>query len=233
MSVNALGVLAEGIVWQVMSSMAAHLGNAALAAHDLSLSILGLLAVFGSGIGAAIGVRLGAALGDKRIDCAKKTYRIGISLTFGIGLILGIIELMVGNFFAHVASSDPMVIENMQTLRPLVALVIGLQLIWWPIYEVLLKQGRAVAAGIITAACGVVLMLPMSYVFTNIWDLGIVGIWLGILGGYSIAMAIELYMIQVSDWRMLSKEARVRNEIVSPIWQPNAYDVDVHPLNIP
>lgn len=37
MSVNAFGVLAEGIVWQIMSVMAARQGTASLAAHDLSL----------------------------------------------------------------------------------------------------------------------------------------------------------------------------------------------------
>ena len=192
MSVNALGVFAEGVVWQIMSSMAARLGTAALAAHDLSLSILGLLAVFGSGLGAAIGIRLGAALGDNRIEAAVKTYHVGLSLTFGLGLILGLIELLGGNFFASFASTDSNVLDRMADLKPYVALVISLQLVWWPIYEVLLKQGRAAAAGIITAACGLVFMLPLAYVFTYCFPLGVVGIWIGILGGYSIAMAIEL-----------------------------------------
>jgi Na+-driven multidrug efflux pump len=217
---NAIGVLAEGIVWQVMSSMAAHLGNAALAAHDLSLSILGLLSIFGSGIGAAIGVRLGAALGDKRITCAKKTYRVGIMLTFAIGIFLSLVEMVGGNMLANLASTDSKVLQYMDTLKPIVALIIGLQLIWWPIYEVLLKQGRSVAAGFVTAICGVVLMLPMSYILTQYW--GLEGIWFGILGGYSVAMGIELVMIQSSDWDLLAKNARMRNEIVSPPWFPQS-----------
>ena len=216
MSVNALGVLAEGIVWQIMSCMAARLGNAQLAAHDLSLSILGLLAVFGSGLGSAIGVRLGAALGDKRIAHAKTTYKVGISLTFFIGLILGAIEIFFGDSFATLASTDPNVLVEMKTLKPFVALVISLQLVWWPIYEVLLKQGRAAVAGIITALCGIAFMLPIAYVCTSICDLGITGIWLGILGGYSIAMAIELWMIYSSDWAVLAKQARIRSEVQSP-----------------
>jgi MATE family multidrug resistance protein len=213
MSVNALGVFAEGIVWQIMSSIAARLGTASLAAHDLSLSILGLLAVFGSGLGAAIGIRLGAALGNNQIDAAVKTYHVGLSLTFAIGLVLGLIELFCGNFLASFASADPKVLFRMADLKPYVALVISLQLVWWPIYEVLLKQGRAAAAGIITAACGLVFMLPLAYIFTSVWQLGVVGIWIGILGGYSIAMAIELWMIWKSDWNRLATKARVRSEV--------------------
>ena len=213
MSVNALGVLAEGVVWQIMSGMAARQGSAALAAHDLSLSILGLLAVFGSGLGAAIGVRLGAALGDNRIDSAKRTYRVGLTLTFALGLVLGAIELTCGKVLAELASTDPAVLDTMAALQPLVALVIALQLVWWPIYEVLLKQGRAAAAGIITAICGLVFMLPLAYVFTTVYPWGVVGIWLGILGGYSIAMAIELRMIVSSDWTLLAKQARLRSEV--------------------
>lgn len=216
MSVNAFGVLAEGVVWQIMSCMAARLGNAQLAAHDLSLSILGLLAVFGSGLGAAIGVRLGAALGDKRIACAKKTYKVGVSVTFLIGLVLGGIELGFGDSLASFASMDPNVLFEMAALKPYVALVISLQLVWWPIYEVLLKQGRAAIAGVITALCGVAFMLPIAYMCTVVWGLGIVGIWLGILGGYTIAMGIELWMISSSDWVVLSKEARIRSEVQSP-----------------
>lgn len=213
MSVNALGVLAEGIVWQVMSVMAASLGTAALAAHDLSLSILGLLAVFGSGIGAAIGVRLGAALGDNRVKSAKRTYRVGISLTFGIGLVLGLVEYLWGDRFAKLASQDPNVLREMDSLKPYVATVIGLQLVWWPIYEVLLKQGRAAAAGTITAVCGVALMLPIAYIFSKLEDLGIRGIWIGILAGYTIAMGVEIWMINSSDWKNLALLARIRNEM--------------------
>jgi MATE family multidrug resistance protein len=216
MSVNALGVFAEGVVWQIMSSMAARLGTASLAAHDLSLSILGLLAVFGSGLGAAIGVRLGAALGDHRVEAAVRTYHVGLSLTFAIGLVLGVIEICGGNFFAQLASEDPNVLSFMSDLKPYVALVISLQLVWWPIYEVLLKQGRAAAAGIITAACGLVFMLPLALLFTVYLNMGVVGIWIGILGGYSIAMAIELWMIGTSDWDRLARKARVRSEVVTP-----------------
>ena len=215
MSVNALGVLAEGVVWQVMSGMAAKLGTASLAAHDLSLSILGLLAVFGSGLGAAIGVRLGAALGDHRVEAAVRTYHVGLSVTFVIGLVLGVIEMAGGKFFATLASTDPNVLARMDELKPYVALVISLQLVWWPIYEVLLKQGRAAAAGMITAACGLVFMLPLAYLFTAVMRLGVTGIWIGILAGYSIAMAVELWMIRRSDWDKLAKKARIRSEVVN------------------
>lgn len=213
MSVNALGVLAEGLVWQVMSAMAARLGAASLAAHDLSLSILGLLAVFGSGLGEAIGVRIGAALGDNRIESAKRSYRVGLLLTFVIGVILGLFEFCFGSFFAQLASKDSFVLQNMKILKPYVSLVIGLQLVWWPIYEVLLKQGRAAAAGAVTAACGVVFMLPLSFLFTYVWPCGIAGIWIGILGGYSVAMAIELWMISRSNWQKLASAARSRSEV--------------------
>ena len=213
MCTNALGVLAEGIVWQIMSGMAARLGAAALAAHDLSLSILGMLAVFGSGLGAAIGVRLGAALGDNRIASAKRTYRVGLSLTFALGLVLGTMELLIGTNLANLASQDPLVLQYMAELKPFVALVISLQLVWWPIYEVLLKQGRAAVAGIITAMCGLVFMLPLAWIFTSVYPMGVAGIWLGILGGYSIAMTIELWMIVSSDWELLAKQARARSEM--------------------
>jgi MATE family multidrug resistance protein len=213
LSVNAIGVLAEGIVWQLMSCMAARQGTASLAAHDLSLSILGILAVFGSGLGAAIGVRLGAALGDNRITSAIRTYHVGLSITFAIGLFLGVIEISFGDFLASLASTDPFVLSRMADLKPYVALVISLQLVWWPIYEVLLKQGRAAAAGVITAACGLVFMLPIAYLFTAKYNLGVVGIWLGILGGYSIAMGVELWMIWKSDWEKLAAKARLRSEV--------------------
>jgi len=213
MSLNAFGVLAEGIVWQLMSAMAARLGTASLAAHDLSLSILGLLAVFGSGIGEAIGVRVGAALGDNRIESAKRTYRVGLRLTFGMGVVLGFLEFFLGGVFAHIASEDQKVLEKMKDLNPFVALVIGLQLVWWPIYEVLLKQGRAAAAGAVTAACGLVFMLPLSFIFTSVFHWGIAGIWTGILGGYTVAMLIELWMISRSDWTRLAEKARHRSEI--------------------
>jgi MATE family multidrug resistance protein len=184
-----------------------------LAAHDLSLSILGILAVFGSGLGAAIGVRLGAALGDNRITSAIRTYHVGLSITFAIGLFLGVIEISFGDFLASLASTDPFVLSRMADLKPYVALVISLQLVWWPIYEVLLKQGRAAAAGVITAACGLVFMLPIAYLFTTKYNWGVVGIWLGILGGYSIAMGVELWMIWKSDWEKLAAKARLRSEV--------------------
>lgn len=173
------------------------------------------MAVFGSGLGAAIGVRLGAALGNGRVASAKRICRVGISVTFAIGLILGLIEMGFGSSIAQLASEDPNVGEKMDKLKPLVALVISLQLVWWPIYEVLLKQGRTAAAGIITAACGVVFMLPFSYVFTSVFPMGIVGVWMGLLGGYCIAIAIEMNMIASSDWEKLAEDARRRSEVVA------------------
>lgn len=114
---------------------------------------------------------------------------------------------------AELASEDPQVLSKMDQLRPFVSLVIGLQLVWWPIYEVLLKQGRAAAAGIVTAVCGLLFMLPLSYLFTSVVPWGISGIWMGILGGYSVAMGIEFWMIGNSNWVKLAEVARSRSEV--------------------
>lgn len=162
--------------------MAAHQGNAAMAAHQVGMNIMGLSFSFGDGLQAAAVALIGRSLGEKRPEQAKEygsvCQMIGgvISVAFAVLYFIGARGLM--NLFFDKEE----------------IITIGIHIMYVIIVTVLFQIRQVVYMGCLrgagdtlytAAVCAVsvtVIRTVVSYLCGYLLGWGITGIWLGVLG---------------------------------------------------
>ncbi len=172
--------------------MAAKTGDAAMAAHQVSMSILSISFAFGDGLQSAAVALIGRSLGAKKPELAKlygKTcQKVGgmISLILTVLFILGA-ETIMGWFFK----------DELHIVK------IGMYLMWLmvPIMFFQVRQiiymgclrgaGDTFYTATVAVVCVTVLRTVVSYVFGFVLDFGIFGVWMGVtadqLGRYILS----------------------------------------------
>lgn len=70
---------------------------------------------------------------------------------------------------------------------------------------------RIIAIAFLVGAWGV--CIPLGYVLSHTVGLGLVGLWSGLVVGYSVVTAIVVTNVLRSDWHEVSKEAMVRSNL--------------------
>lgn len=162
--------------------MAAKQGNAAMAAHQVCMHILSLSFAFGDGLQAASVALIGRSLGEQNPEKAK-TYG-GTSLKIGgmISVTLSLIYLLSSGWFMGLFFKEKEIIE------------IGISIMYIAIATVIFQVPQCIYTGSLrgagdtrytafVAAFSVTIMrTAISYFCCYILGLGLIGVWLGILG---------------------------------------------------
>lgn len=178
-------VFAEQVLMRVgfmlTAIMAADQGTAAMAAHQVGMNIMGLSFSFGDGLQATAVALIGYSLGAKQPEKAKaygRTCRmIGgvISVILAITYFLGA-ELLMRLFFRE----EEIVTVGVSIMRVIIFVVI-LQ-IAQVIYMGCLRGAGDTFYTAIASTVSVTLMRTLgSYFFGYVLQMGIVGIWFGVI----------------------------------------------------
>ncbi len=161
--------------------MAAGMGTAAMAAHQVGMNIMGLTFSFGDGLQVAavalIGRSLGEGLPDKAKEYGKVCRRIGLS----ISLVLAVLyffggEALYGLFFEE----EEIIAYGVSIIRTIIFIV--LFQISQVIYMGCLRgAGDTNYTAMASTISVTVIRTGASYLFGFVCNLGMVGIWMGIL----------------------------------------------------
>merc|ERR1712156_114048 len=92
--------------------------------------------------------------------------------------------------------------------------MIACLLLFLPVSNALIKQGRILFFGTTVPICTWVISLPLCWYLG--YDLqyngGPSGFWIGLGIGYALALVILSIGLALSDWEKLSKDAQIRTE---------------------
>lgn len=158
----------------------AHLGTNEFAAHQICINIVSINFALASGLQAANTAIVGQSLGANRSDLAI----IHTSVTQNIGLCFSFINALLLIFFpiqiCHIYTSDPSVINLTNIPMKIMCIVVLCQTIQTITISALRGAGDVKFVTIMMLICTGVIRPGISYIFVYLFDMGLIGAWLGL-----------------------------------------------------
>ena len=162
--------------------MAADQGTDAMAAHQVSMNLMGLAFSFGDGLQAAAVALIGHSLGAKQPEQAKEYGSTCRIMGLGISILLGAIYLLGGKgLFTLFFPKEPHIV----TICINIAYVIIVTILFQISQVIYMGCLRGAGDTKYTAKCSMlsvtIIRTIFSYICCYIFHWGIIGIWMGIL----------------------------------------------------
>ena len=160
--------------------MAADLGTAPMAAHQVGMNFLSLSFAFGDGMQVAAITLVGQSLGQKDPALARRYGRVCQRMGFCISVVLSIIFLTQGrNIYRLFFSEEAIVADGVMIMRMMT--IITLMQIAQVVYMSCLRAGGDVLYTTIASTVSVTLVRTIAcYILCCTLNLGLFGLWLGI-----------------------------------------------------
>ncbi len=170
------------IGFMLTAIMAAKQGTYAMAAHQVAMNIMGLSFSFGDGLQSAAVALIGRSLGEKNETLAKEYGRTCKMLGFFIASILVLVYFFGAHWLYSLFFIEPEIIAiGVQIMRVIIFVVIFQ--ICQVIYMGCLRgAGDTLYTAISSTISVTIVRTIVSYFFGYTLGLGIVGIWMGVLG---------------------------------------------------
>lgn len=181
--------------------MAANQGTDAMAAHQVSMNLMGLAFSFGDGLQAAAVALIGRSLGEEKPEQAKdygSTCRI---MGLGISIVLGLIYLLGGEWlFSLFFPKEPHIV----TICIHISYVIMVTILFQISQVIYMGCLRGAGDTKYTAKCSMLsvtlVRTVFSYVCCYIFHWGIIGIWMGILADQVSRYAFASVRFKQGKW---------------------------------
>ncbi|CAL1404905.1 unnamed protein product [Linum trigynum] len=191
-------------LWYFMSVtiLTGHLDNAVIAVGSLSIctNIDGWEAMLFVGITMAISVRVSNELGAGRPRAAKYAVYIVVFQSFVIGLLCMVAVLMSKDHFAIIFTNS----RDLQRAVSKLAFLLGITMVLNSVQPVI--SGVAIGAGwqglvaYINVFCYYVFGVPLGFLLGYKFDLGVAGIWGGMIAGAVLQTLILLFILYKTNW---------------------------------
>ncbi|PSS34303.1 Protein DETOXIFICATION like [Actinidia chinensis var. chinensis] len=191
-------------VWYMMSIiiLAGHLDNAVIAVGSLSIcmNINGYELMLFVGINAAISVRVANELGFRHPRAAKYAVYVAVFQSFLIGIFFMVLILATRNYFEIIFTSS----KDMQQAVANLAYLLGFTMVLNSVQPVI--SGVAVGGGwqalvaYINLGCYYIFGLPLGYFLGYVMELGVKGLWDGMIAGTALQTLILCFVLYKTNW---------------------------------
>ncbi|GAV64755.1 MatE domain-containing protein, partial [Cephalotus follicularis] len=201
-------------IWYFMTIivLTGHLSDPVLAVGSLSIcmNINGWEGMLFIGINAAISVRVSNELGSAHPRAAKYSVVVTVIESLGIGVLCAVIVLATRNHFAIIFTNS----EEMRKAVAHLASLLGITMILNSVQPVI--SGVAVGGGwqalvaYINLFCYYVIGLPLGFLLGYKTNLGVEGIWVGMICGTFLQTLILVFIIYKTNWNTEVEQASER-----------------------
>lgn len=190
--------LAEGGLFSISSIMMGWIGTIELAAHGIALQWASLMFVMHIGLSQAATVRAGRALGRKDRLGLARGGQVVILLSLGVVLLTTAFFFLIPEFLisVFVAPDEPNKAAVIKVGVVLLAMAALFQLAdaMQVIALGLLRGVQDTAVPMLMAVISYwIIGLPVGYLLAFHFDIGPVGLWLGLVTGLSIAAVLLMF----------------------------------------
>ncbi|KAL5718170.1 Protein DETOXIFICATION 29 [Ranunculus cassubicifolius] len=201
-------------VWYFMALIlfAGYLKNAEIAVDGLSIcmNILGWAAMVAIGFNAATSVRVSNELGADHPRTAKFSVVVVVLSSIVIGTVLSLILILTRNQYPYAFTNSPEVRKLVIHLTPLLAFSILINNVQPVLSGVAIGAGWQALVAYVNIACYYLFGIPLGLILGYVIDLGVTGIWFGMIAGTVLQTAILFFMTYRTNWNKEASAAGVR-----------------------
>ncbi|XP_073144842.1 protein DETOXIFICATION 35-like [Henckelia pumila] len=191
-------------IWYFMSIiiLTGHLSNAVTAVGSLSIcmNVNGWEAMLFIGINAAISVRVSNELGLGHPRATKYSVYAVVFQSFLIGILCMIIILLTRNHFSIIFTNSKDMQRAVAHLSGLLAITMVLNSVQPVISGVAVGGGWQALVAYINLACYYVFGLPLGYVLGYTANMGVKGLWAGMIAGTALQTLLLLLVLYKTNW---------------------------------
>ncbi|KAJ8763431.1 hypothetical protein K2173_002314 [Erythroxylum novogranatense] len=182
------------------------------------------------GFNAAISVRVSNEFGAGNPKAAKFSTIITILTSLILGAIFTIVLLATKQEFPKLFTGKQAIIEEASKLGYFMAAIILITSIQLVLHGVAVGAGWQFSVALVNFICYYVLGLPLGGLLGYKFDLGVNGIWTGMLLGCFLETIILVFIVKRANWQkeVFRAEARVRDWGGSPLPQQGSLE---HTIN--
>ncbi|KAK4485747.1 hypothetical protein RD792_008393, partial [Penstemon davidsonii] len=190
--------------WYFMALVlfAGYLKNAEVAVAALSVctNILGWTNTIAVGFNAAISVRVSNELGAAHPRTAKFSVVVMVISAFAIGVVISIILLAFRGQYPSLFTKSSTVKEIVYELTPLLAFCIVVNSIQPALSGVAIGAGWQVLIANVNIVCYYIFGVPLGLILGYTLDMGVKGIWYGMVSGTVVQTLILFWIVYRTDW---------------------------------
>jgi putative MATE family efflux protein len=186
----------------VASAVLARVGEDSLGAHQIAFQLFVFLALVLDAIAIAGQVIVGRSLGAGAADDAYRAARRMIEWAVAAGAVFGLVMLALIDVLPRAFTSDPAVIEEAKKIWPLFALMQPANGAVFALDGILIGAGdtRFLMWGMLAASLGVYVPVALGSLAL---ELGIVGVWVGLLGLIAVRLATCAWRFRGRRWAIV------------------------------
>ncbi|KAL6508417.1 Protein DETOXIFICATION 35 [Orobanche hederae] len=192
-------------IWYMMSIivLTGHLDNAVTAVGSLSIcmNVNGWESMIFIGINAAISVRVSNELGLGHPKAAKYCVYTTVFQSLLIGILCMIIVLATRNHFSVIFTDSKDMQRAVAHLSGLLGITMVLNSVQPVISGVAVGGGWQALVAYINLACYYLFGLPLGYVLGYVANLGVVGLWGGMIVGTATQTLLLLLVLYKTNWK--------------------------------
>ncbi|KAK8529396.1 hypothetical protein V6N13_102318 [Hibiscus sabdariffa] len=180
-----------------------------VAALSICMNILGWTVMASMGMNAAVSVRVSNELGAGHPRAAKFALLAAVTSSFMIGVVISLALIIFRNDYPHLFSNDSQVQLLVIDLTPLLALCIVINNVQPVLSGMVIGAGWQTTVAYINITCYYLFGVPLGLTLGFMLQMGVKGIWCGMLLGTVVQTCVLFGMIYRTNW---SKEASIAKE---------------------
>jgi putative MATE family efflux protein len=186
----------------VASAVLARVGNDSLAAHQVAFQLFVFLALVLDAVAIAGQVIVGRSLGAGDADEAYRAAARMIELAVAAGAVFAVVMLALIDVLPRVFTSDAAVIDQLHKIWPLFALMQPANGAVFALDGILIGAGdtRFLMWGMLAAS--LLVFVPVALA-SLAFDLGIVGVWCGLLGLIAVRLGTCAWRFRGRRWAIV------------------------------
>ncbi|XVF64847.1 hypothetical protein PTKIN_Ptkin09bG0199400 [Pterospermum kingtungense] len=203
----------ENWYYRILILMTGHLKNATLAVDALSvcMSINGWEMMIPLAFFAATGVRVANELGAGNGKGAKFATKVSVVQSTIIGLFFCVLIFILRDKVALIFTSSSDVLEEVDKLSYLLGVAILLNSVQPILSGVAVGSGWQATCAYINICCYYIIGLPLGFLMGWVFDLGVMGIWGGMIFGGTFVQTVVLAIFTIrGDWEKEAENAKQR-----------------------
>ncbi|XP_054823286.1 protein DETOXIFICATION 29-like [Prosopis cineraria] len=190
---------------------AGYLKNAEVSVDALSIciNILGWTIMVSFGLNATVSVRVSNELGAGHPRAAKFSLLVAVMTSLMLGIVLALILIIFRNEYPSLFSSDKEVQEAVKNLTPMLAFCIVINNVQPVLSGIAVGAGWQAIVAYVNIACYYLFGIPLALLLGFKFDLGVIGIWSGMLSGTILQTIVLTIMVWKTNW---NKEASLAED---------------------